>query len=578
MKNSIFSIFMIFLILFSYADLAFSDSPTGDINIINALNPSGRRGQAATVGFTLVNNATESRTVNFVSTILDGPGTATIAAPTINQVTIGANSQQAVTFNVNIPATATFGDYTATITANQANNNSNSATLAYTVSVTAGSGIQILDLQSRDLSALPVRTLQRDELNDQHSFKIKNNEITALTVSFSVPTAQYTDNDGDIVDIRFTPVNPVVQPNGEVTVQVTFDVPPDQQLKRYSGVVTASTQGNQFSDTLDISFDVVEDVCSDGIVGDALKIDIEDPDNNDEFKPGDKVDIRATVDNDGDNDLDVGVEAFLFNENGDEIDSEDGGTENIDESDDFEFEFSITIPNDPDEVDDGDRLTLYVKAFDDDNEDEQCIVDSVNVDIQLEDDDVEIESATITPSTAICGETVSAVTKVINIGNDDQDDVFVTIKNAALSIREVTERFTLKEFADDQDAKSTKRLSFIVPPNTKEGSYPIDFEVTFGSGETASDTVFLNVGQCSGTTPEEEEVPEEQPEEDEEVTDTPETGKDEEDQVTGGSTTFLPTSSLFGGRGATTAFWIIADIALVILAIYFLILIFRRRN
>src|SRR3989344_276794 len=189
-----------------------------------------------------------------------------------------------------------------------------------------------------------------------------------------------------------------------------------------------------------------------------------------------------------------------------------------------------------------------------------------------------VEGVKVALSTAVCGETVSAVTKVINIGNDDQDDVFVTIKNAALSIREVTERFTLKEFSDDQDAKSTKRLSFIVPPNTKEGSYPIDFEVTFGSGETASDTVFLNVGQCSGTTPEEEEVPEEQPEEDEEVTDTPETGKDEEDQVTGGSTTFLPTSSLFGGRGATTAFWIIADIALVILAIYFLILIFKRNR
>ena len=68
--------------------------------------------------------------------------------------------------------------------------------------------------------------------------------------------------------------------------------------------------------------------------------------------------------------------------------------------------------------------------------------------------------------------------------------------------------------------------------------------------------------------------------EDEEETDTPDTesGNDEEDQVTGGSTTFLPTSTLFGGRSATTAFWIIADIALVILAIYFLILIFKRRR
>lgn len=584
MKNRLFTILMTLIVFISSfnAALVYANNPTGNIDILNATNPNGRRGQTINVGFTLTNKGAAT-SVNFSSTALTGPQGATIPITNIvftNPTSIDAGTPavpttKAITFTVNIPANAAFGDYSGIITVTDVNTPSTTATLPYTISVTQGTGIQIVDLTNRDLSVLGIRTLQRGELNERHSFKIKNGETTPLTVSFSVPIAQYTDNDGDIVDIRFNPSNPTIQANSEVTVLVTFDVPEDQELKRYTGTMTAATQNNQFTDTLEITFDVVEDICSDGVVGNALTIDIQDPDNNDKFKPGEEVDITVNVDNNGDEDLDVGVEAFLFDKNGDELESEDGGTENIDEDDDFDFEFSLNIPTDPDDVDDNDVLTLFIKAFDDDNEDEQCVVDSIDLKVELEKDDVELESATLTPANAICGETVAAVAKVRNVGSDDQDDVFITIKNSALSIREVTERFTLKEFADDEDAEATKRLEFLVPPNTKEGSYPIDFEVTFGSGDTVSDTVFLAVGQCSAVSEEEEPTDEEPVEE--ETEEVPSESDEEEDQVTGGSTTFLPTSRLFG-NGASTAFWIITDIALIILAVYFIVLIFRKRR
>ncbi|HLC55611.1 MAG TPA: putative S-layer protein [Candidatus Nanoarchaeia archaeon] len=587
MKNILFTILMTLIVLSSSLNVAsvYANNPTGNIDIINATSPNGRVGQTLTVGFTLQNKG-PATSVNFSSTALTGPQGATIPISNIvftnpTNIEVGTPTvptTKAITFTVNVPSNAVFGNYNGIITVTDVNTPSTTATLPYTVSVTQGVGIQIVDLSNRDLTVLGLRTLQRGELNDRHSFKIKNGETTPLTVSFNVPTAQYTDNDGDIVDIRFTPSNPTIQANSEVTVQVTFDVPEDQELKRYTGTMTASTQNNQFSDTLEMTFDVVEDICSDGVVGNALSIDVQDPDNNDKFKPGETVDITVNVDNNGDQDYDVTVEAFLLDESGDELESEDGGTENLDENDDFDFEFSLNIPSDPNDVDDGDILTLFIKAFDDDNENEQCIVDSVDLKIELEDDDVELESATLTPAAAICGETVGTVVKVKNIGGDDQDDVFITVKNAVLNIREVTERFTLKEFKDDEDAKATKRLEFVVPPTTKEGSYPIDVEVTYGSGETVSDTVFLAVGQCSKETPS-EEVPTEEPTNDgnEEETTPTETPSEEDNNEVSGSTTFLPTSRLFG-NGASTAFWVIADIVLIVLALYFIILIFKKRR
>ena len=174
MKNSIFSIFMIFLVLFSSANVAvveanYPSNPNG-IDIINALNPSGRRSTSVTGGFTLTNRG-PATSVNFASTVLTGPAyTIPISAITFSNPTpIAAATPQiplvsiSITFTIAVPSDAAFGTYSGTITATEVGTNA-TATLPYTVSVTQGNGIQIVDLQNRDLSALPVNKLQRDEL------------------------------------------------------------------------------------------------------------------------------------------------------------------------------------------------------------------------------------------------------------------------------------------------------------------------------------------------------------------------------------------------------------------------------
>ena len=106
MKNRLYSVFIIFLVLLSSINLAlvYADNPTGDqnIDIKNVTNPVGKRSQVATGGFTLTNKASEARQVNFTTSILTGPGGATIPVSAVtfnpNPANIDIGSQNIPTF------------------------------------------------------------------------------------------------------------------------------------------------------------------------------------------------------------------------------------------------------------------------------------------------------------------------------------------------------------------------------------------------------------------------------------------------------------------------------------------------
>ena len=71
-----------------------------------------------------------------------------------------------------------------------------------------------------------------------------------------------------------------------------------------------NTTGSTAQDTLQLDIEVEPDVCDFGQVGSAYKLTLIEM--SDEFKPGDTVSIEVEVENQGQNDIRVQVEAFLF--------------------------------------------------------------------------------------------------------------------------------------------------------------------------------------------------------------------------------------------------------------------------
>ncbi len=408
------------------------------------------------------------------------------------------------------------------------------------------------------------------------TFIITNNGTTNITVnSITFSQANFTDNDGDLITLTFSGYGAVLIPSSSETATVKAAPTDKVDINTYTGIVTVSDTVAGASDTFTLSVLVGPELCKDGEIGD-LEIDIKEPDNGDEFKPNEKINMEVEVRNEGSDDLnDVMVEAVLVDlTNADEIENSESEQQDVDEGDEANFDFDLIVPIDPNEIDQSNTYGIFFKAFEDGNEDEQCSEDFLDMEIKLEKHDMIIENVVFTPSVVKRGELVTAKIKVLNIGESDEEDVFVVLKETgSLGINvESTTVSEIKEFKDEDDNSATISVTFTVPEAALDGEYHVNVAVFFDNGDESSDT--FQPLTVSGAVAEE-------PLQEKPVVQEPVVIEDSFDlsQKTTAETTgfaFLSSFSPFSPRSWSIVTLGIADIVLVILGIYLIVLIVRR--
>ena len=106
--------------------------------------------------------------------------------------------------------------------------------------------------------------------------------------------------------------------------------------------------------------------CVNGTKGN-IKVDIDEPGNNDEFLPRDKIDIEVNVENDEKEDLDIIVEAILFNiDDNEKIEKIKTDDFEVGDDDEEDIELELEIPDG--EINEDDDYILFVIAFEQCNE------------------------------------------------------------------------------------------------------------------------------------------------------------------------------------------------------------------
>jgi hypothetical protein len=128
---------------------------------------------------------------------------------------------------------------------------------------------------------------------------------------------------------------------------------------------------------------------------------------------------------------------------------------------------------DLDELDDGDHYIFYVFAngFDNENDKDICVVDSEPVTIVVESDFVVLDNIDF-PETVSCGDNFPITADVWNIGDSDQDDVYVKITNTELGIDERVDFNSINAFDfENMD------VSIDVPDNAQEKTYYLQLKV-----------------------------------------------------------------------------------------------------
>jgi hypothetical protein len=556
MKKSLFfiilSIFLITTLIYADANLDIQE---------NSVSLQGNLTQTLANNFTIENIGTINITnIQFTvdSTLTSGSHTIADSNVIINSgasENLNIEEQKIIPFTVFIPETTYGGTYTGLL---KASNETYSDTITLYVTVNSVSSI---DAQSEIILSGEEYSTISESLN------IKNTGSTDITISsgsFTFSQDDFTDNDHNIT-ITF-PTTSTIPPGTTQSFTIQAEIPNNMDLGIYKGSVNVTSGSAQDSFILEIR--VTPEICEEGIIGN-LEISIDEPDYNDEFYPGETMDIEVTVNNNDDNELDVIVEAFLYNINeDDEIKRVKSDSIEIDNGDSEDFNLNLKIPYNGD-LDEDDTYLLYLKAYEEGNEDDHCMEDYVEVDIERKKHEVIVEELIFSPSTVQCGDAITAVIDIKNIGKSDEEDVRVSLKQTEIGIDKTSDFFDLEEY-DDDDNEITQRFTFTIPEDAKEGDYDFETIVYFNNGgDSNSDFYKLNI-TC-------EEILEEEAEETQEA---------EEESITAGeevtgAVTYMPTFSLkklIGNNELITAFWIIGDIALLLIVIYFIKLLFFTRR
>jgi len=204
--------------------------------------------------------------------------------------------------------------------------------------------------------------------------------------------------------------------------------------------------------------------------------------NDWEWKPGDTVDVDVRVKYTNTQDSDDSIDAVIKLDLYDSISNE---YVDLDNSDEFEREisldegssqtetFNIDVPIE-DIVDGASRYKLYVKVYEDGEEDTLCTDKDNNnnyfqdITIEKKSYEVILKSLDVT-SPVPCGQQATVSATAWNIGNNDEDQVYVSAYNRELGLINVSSNV----FSLDQGDSNRVDIDFMVPANATEKTYDI---------------------------------------------------------------------------------------------------------
>lgn len=230
---------------------------------------------------------------------------------------------------------------------------------------------------------------------------------------------------------------------------------------------------------------------------------------DDEWFPLDKIEVEIQISNRGDEKIeDIELEWGIYDP------SSDQWVFDFDDEDEFDLKagktntitLSLSLDDadlDLEDLNDG-NYEFWVKAtgYDTDYEENICVSSLKDIKIIVEDDFVVLNNILFSEGVS-CGDSVFITADVWNVGDEDQEDVYVIIYNKDLKIYE-------KVIIGDVDAFDSEKMDarVTIPKDALEGNYIITLSVydedddVYENDYDDDKSVYshtLKVGACEGT-------------------------------------------------------------------------------
>ncbi|MBI2659355.1 hypothetical protein HYX05_04640 [Candidatus Woesearchaeota archaeon] len=318
-------------------------------------------------------------------------------------------------------------------------------------------------------------------------------------------------------------------------------------------------------------------------VGSRTSKNLDDGDTiNDEADPGDAVEFRVEVKNNFTNAEDLDIEGITVEVT---IEGIDDGDDLDDESNDFDLragrdkrvniKFQVPIEVDEDTFD----VLIHAEGEDENGTDHE--VDArLSLEVDKESHKIIITRNTLSPAEISCSrKNVQAGLTAINIGNEDEEDVTVSVSNSDLGIdlEQAVDELTAEPNEDESRFSNT--YSFNVPNDAETGSYPILFRVLYDEDrKKAEETATLTVNDCATAAKGTSSTTSSASEEGDVVVISPTTGRTTTavvEEAPEGAT--ISQEGFFKSNAFVTGI-IIAEVVAVIVGIVLVVSLFRRRG
>lgn len=317
-------------------------------------------------------------------------------------------------------------------------------------------------------------------------------------------------------------------------------------------------------------------------VGSKTSKNLDDGDTiNDEAEPGDAVEFRIETKNNFTNAEDLDIEDITVEVT---IEGIDDGDDLDEESTDFDLragrdkrvnvEFRVPIEVEEDTFD----VLIHAEGEDENGTDHEADM-RLRLEVDKESHKIMITRNTLSPAEISCSrKNVQAGLTAINIGNEDEEEVTVSVSNSDLGIDMEQAVSELTAEPNEDESRFSNTYSFNVPNDAEAGSYPILFRVLYDEDrKKTEETATLTVNDCAtaaakGTTSSTSE-------ESEDVTViTPTTGRTTTTVVEEAPEGATITQEGFFKSNAFVTGIIIAEVVAVIVGIVLVVSLFRRKG
>ncbi len=491
---------LILIFLLMIFVLAVSVSATGVVDVKTAVPSTGAVSFGSSlslvsvpVAITVGNSGADSiPLVNLIVEKVSGPAfnIATQTSSVSNVVnTSDQTAQVTLTFNRN----ALPGVYGFRVTGTESGNDINTDGVSFTITVPSAPAFEILK-GSSSLSQIDMNGEQGETSTLTLSIKNSGNtQLTNLHIDPRFTVASLEDNDRDTITLQVSPnVVNTLDIGATVQFSVTADVESGFDTKKIDGSLEVSVDGG-LSGSLPFKLNVAPLMCNSQSSDSGLNVDIDSPDDGDDYTTNQKVQLNLNVENKKSDDMRVRVVGLLYDLDRERDIETSTLTERVRDGDDKDFVMDLEFNDDVDEDSD---VVLYIKVFEVGNEEETCFSDALDLNVEVPEHSLVFDSVSVGPTTVTCSDRVTGSLVLRNVGSNDENAAFY-IKNTDLGINQVLRDIRISE--DREENTKPVTFNFVVPENARAGDYDLELKATYNGEQTTQNSRFT-VTECNRNT------------------------------------------------------------------------------